>query len=103
VVVALSTPTLSSILTRGLPHSKVSILDKMTMGISSEAKEAALFAVIRFLSLCGRAVPIMHLAESKEPKILGMVTPGENYGTLMDQIDFSRVGETLGRIQVTRS
>ncbi|KAB5562842.1 Anhydro-N-acetylmuramic acid kinase [Coniochaeta sp. 2T2.1] len=83
-----------------LPHTKVGILNKDTMGISAEAKEAALFAVLGFLSVCGRPVAIPHLAESQEPKILGAITPGDNYGQLMAQIDLYRVGETLGRIHI---
>jgi 1,6-anhydro-N-acetylmuramate kinase len=96
-------PNIVDYVTTRLPHTKVEVLDRETIGISAEAKEAALFAVLGFLSICGRPVPIPHLAESQEQKILGAVTPGENYGQIMAQVDFSRVGESLGRIHVKSS
>ena len=83
------------------PQSRVKKLDQAPFKLDPSAKEAALFALLGYLAVCGRQVPLAADAEAKNPATLGVVTPGANYSGLMKAIVAD--GEfgswpTLGRI-----
>lgn len=83
------------------PQSRVAKLDDAPTKLDPSAKEAVLFALLGFLCVCGRTVPIAADAETTEPAILGVVTPGDNYRDVLEAVvrdrAFGRSG-TLGRI-----
>lgn len=86
-----------------LPGTNVNILSSSTIGIGAAAKEAVLFAVLGYLGVCGRDVAIADLSETRDKVVLGCVTPGDNYRSVMKKV----VGDeefisasTLGRIIV---
>lgn len=77
-------PTLMGYLSAGLPNSKITKLDDLSgSGMPAAAKEAVLFALLGFLTLCGRTVPVSSVEKAKQPAILGKITPGANYTTVM--------------------
>ncbi|EFW98652.1 glucokinase regulator family [Grosmannia clavigera kw1407] len=83
------------------PLSRVARLDQAPTRLEASAKEAVLFALLGFLCVCGRSVPVAADAETTEPAILGVVTPGDNYRDVMAAVvtdpAFGR-SSTLGRI-----
>ena len=78
-------------------------LDTAATGIEPNAKEAVLFALLGFLAVCGRTVPISEAYETQVPAILGCVTPGDNYRDVMAAVvrdaEFSTSG-VLGRVRL---
>ena len=95
-------PNILSYLSSSFPHTKVRKMEEATLGLSAEAKEAVMFAVLGFLGLCGRSVPIAGLSERREEAVLGAVTPGRNYRELLERVvrddgEFGRK-DILGRI-----
>lgn len=94
-------PNISRHLQARFPQAKVAKLDDLNLGISAAAKEAVLFALLGFLSICGRYIPVAGWAENREPAILGKITPGQNYHAVMRNVvsDSSfGVESGLGRI-----
>ncbi|TVY91073.1 Anhydro-N-acetylmuramic acid kinase [Lachnellula willkommii] len=94
-------PNIMRHLSARLPGTKVGILDSTAIGISAAAKEAVLFAVLGFLGMCGRKVAVANMSETRREVILGCVTPGDNYRSLLQKVagdkEFMEAG-TLGRI-----
>jgi 1,6-anhydro-N-acetylmuramate kinase len=85
------------------PQSRVMRLgdDDGPTKLDPSAKEAVLFALLGFLCVCGRSVPVAMDAETVESSIMGVVTPGENYRHVMEMVvrdqDFAKAG-ILGSI-----
>jgi 1,6-anhydro-N-acetylmuramate kinase len=96
-------PNIMGHLSARLQRTRVGVLDSATIGIGAAAKEAVLFAVLGFLGICGRNVAIADMSETKDEVVLGCVTPGENYRSLLQKVagdgEFMSAG-TLGRILV---
>ncbi|RSM09144.1 hypothetical protein CEP52_004235 [Fusarium oligoseptatum] len=94
-------PNILKHLQQRFPKSRVMKLDDAPVKIDPSAKEAVLFAVLGFLGVCGRTVPVAADSESTDPAIMGVVTPGDNYRDLMRAVvedsGFSSRG-VLGRI-----
>ncbi|TVY17204.1 Anhydro-N-acetylmuramic acid kinase [Lachnellula arida] len=94
-------PNIMRHLSARLPGTKVGILDSTAIGISAAAKEAVLFAVLGFLGMCGRKVAVANMSETRREVVLGCVTPGDNYRSLLQKVagdkEFMEAG-TLGRI-----
>lgn len=94
-------PNLMAHLTARLPGTRVAAMEKQTLGLSAEAKEAVLFAVLGFLGVCGRQVSVAGGSESRDGVVLGAVTPGSNYRQVLDRVvadkEFLTKG-ILGRI-----
>lgn len=84
-----------------LPKSRVMKLDAAPFKLDPNAKEAVLFALLGYLAVCGRQVPLAADAETKFPATLGVVTPGPNYSQVMKTVvgspDFG-TWPVLGRI-----
>jgi 1,6-anhydro-N-acetylmuramate kinase len=82
-------------------QSRVMKLDEAPFKLDPSAKEAVLFALLGYLAVCGRRIPLAADAETKDPAILGVVTPGANYSDVMKAIvadeEFGS-WSTLGRI-----
>lgn len=83
--------------------SRVMKLDDAPAKLAPNAKEAVMFALLGYISICGRTVPLPADAESVEPAILGVITPGDNYREVMQAVvtesGFSDNG-VLGRIHM---
>ncbi|OAQ81266.1 hypothetical protein VFPFJ_09721 [Purpureocillium lilacinum] len=83
------------------PEAQVMKLDDAPMKLDPSAKEAVLFALLGFLAVSGRRVPIAGCAETTSPAILGVITPGANYHQIMKSVvadeDFGS-DRVLGRI-----
>ncbi|KAH8690932.1 glucokinase regulator family [Talaromyces proteolyticus] len=88
------------------PESRVLKLNDAPTKLDPSAKEAVMFALLGYLCICGRSVPIAADAESLDPAILGVVTPGENYREILQKVvraqDFGNIGK-LGRILMLES
>jgi 1,6-anhydro-N-acetylmuramate kinase len=59
------------------------VQDERDLRIPADAKEAILFAVLGFLCVCGRPVTIASNETNTETAILGKISPGPNYVSLM--------------------
>lgn len=96
-------PNILQHLQRRFPHSLVARLDDAPTKIDPSAKEAVMFALLGFLSVCGRTVPIAADAETTHPAIMGVITPGDNYHAIMKTVvqepEFSNTS-VLGRILI---
>jgi 1,6-anhydro-N-acetylmuramate kinase len=88
------------------PESRVLKLNDSPIKLDPSAKEAVMFALLGYLCVCGRSVPIAADAESLDPAILGVVTPGENYHEMLQKVvraqDFGSI-MGLGRISILES
>lgn len=97
-------PNILKHLQNRFPQSLVAKLDDAPTKIDPSAKEAVMFALLGYLCVCGRTVPIAADAETSEPAILGVVSPGHNYGDIMSKVvqgtDFTKAN-VLGRILLT--
>ncbi|VUC35006.1 unnamed protein product [Clonostachys rosea] len=96
-------PNIMKHLQARFPTSRVSRLSEAPTKIEPNAKEAVMFALLGFLSVSGRTVPLAEDAESTEPAVLGVITPGENYRQIFQIVakdqEFLTHG-VLGRIQM---
>lgn len=83
------------------PDIKIARFDESPAHVDPGAKEAVLFALLGFLCVLGRQVPLPADAESLEPAVLGVITPGNNYIEVMrkamSQADGDRL-VILGRV-----
>lgn len=85
------------------PQSKVMRLDgaENVAKLDASAKEAVMFALLGFLCVCGRVVPLAADAEDTTPAVMGVVTPGDNYREILRAVaqdsGFDNC-EALGRI-----
>lgn len=68
------------------PTTTVLKLDKAPTKLDASAKEAVLFALLGFLCVCGRTVPIAADSETNDPVILGVITPGGNYRDILQNV-----------------
>lgn len=94
-------PNIMKWLSERLPQTKVERMEKGAFCLRADAKEAVLFAVLGFLGVCGRQVSIGGFSENRQLALLGAVTPGENYRSVMKRVveaeEFKSAG-VLGRI-----
>jgi hypothetical protein len=85
------------------PASRVAKLSEAPTIIEPNAKEAVMFALLGFLSVSGRTVPLADDSESTKPAVMGVITPGENYRQIIETVakseGFLKNG-VLGRIQM---
>lgn len=71
------------------------------VGIPAEAKEAVMFALLGFLCVCGRSVPIASNETRAEQAIMGKITPGKNFAAVLrNALDAQETKDVLGRIFV---
>ncbi|SPO03705.1 related to molecular chaperone distantly related to HSP70-fold metalloproteases [Cephalotrichum gorgonifer] len=66
--------------------SRVMRLDDAPVKVDPAAKEAVMFALLGYMSVCGWTIPIAGKSENADPAILGVVTPGDNYHEVMQRV-----------------
>jgi 1,6-anhydro-N-acetylmuramate kinase len=76
-------PNILQHLRNRFPDVKIARFNESPAHIDPSAKEAVLFALLGFLCVLGRRVPLPADAESLEPAVLGVITPGNNYVEVM--------------------
>ena len=69
-------PTLMAELGARVPGMKVRRTDEL--GVPEASKEALVFAIIGFLTLCGLPATIPSCTGARQPSVLGTVTPGRS-------------------------
>jgi anhydro-N-acetylmuramic acid kinase len=74
-------PALMKMLSTALPATEVTRYD--TYGLSANAKEAAAFAVLGYETLHGRAANVPRCTGARAPVVLGKITPGANFRSLL--------------------
>lgn len=94
-------PNIMNHLQARFPSSKVRQLNDAAASMNPSAKEAVLFALLGYLGVCGRTVPISAASETQTPAVMGNITPGDNYKDIMRLVaqdsSFTSNG-TLGRV-----
>ncbi|CAH0047259.1 unnamed protein product [Clonostachys solani] len=96
-------PNIMKHLQTRFPASRVARLSEAPTKIEPNAKEAVMFALLGFLSVSGRTVPLAADSESTEPAVMGVITPGENYRQIIDAVVRNEgflANGVLGRIQM---
>jgi 1,6-anhydro-N-acetylmuramate kinase len=76
-------PVLMRYLADSFPSARVAPLDELEGGVPAAAKEAVMFALLGFLCVSGRQVPVSSVEEAKGATVMGKVTPGPNYRDLI--------------------
>ncbi len=66
-------------LAHAFPSARVAPLDELKGGVPAAAKEAVMFALLGFLCVSGRQVPVSSVEDAKGATVMGKVTPGPNY------------------------
>lgn len=93
-------PVLMAELRGHFPHARVRTLDEGTgeggQGLRAEAKEAVLFALLGYLCVGGRRGRVSALEGGAET-VLGKITPGNNFASLMRRA-LDAEGGVLGRV-----
>ena len=69
-------PTLMAELGARVPGVRVRRTDEL--GVPEASKEALVFAIIGFLTLCGLPATIPSCTGARQPSVLGTVTPGQS-------------------------
>lgn len=87
------------VLAQSAGHQSTASNGPARSGMPSNAKEAILFAVLGFLCVYGRTVPVAADEMNREDGVVGKITPGPNYRDLLRRaMDGAVSTETLGRI-----
>jgi anhydro-N-acetylmuramic acid kinase len=74
-------PTLVAMLRRLL--GAIPVVTHEALGFSSDAKEAIAFAVLAYETIHGRPGSLPSCTGARARQILGKITPGSNYGSLL--------------------
>lgn len=79
-------PVIMAYLTEAFPSTRVAPLDEAEgAGIPAAAKEAVMFALLGFLCMSGRQVPVSSVEVAKGGAVMGKITPGSNYRRVVAQ------------------
>lgn len=88
-------PVLMAELSQAFPCARVRTLDEAR--VPAEAKEGVLFALLGYLCVGGRKARVSAL-ESGPEVVLGKITPGDNFTSLMRRALSEEDAEVLGRV-----
>ena len=77
-------PTLMRMLAQRLPNSRVIRSD--TAGLPADGKEAIAFAVLAYETIHDRPGTLARVTGATGARVLGAITPGENFSALMRQL-----------------
>jgi len=91
-------PTMLAMLQAALPASSVRIVD--TLALAADAKEAVAFAVAGYVTLHGWPNNVPSATGASHPTVLGSITPGANYRTLLEQV-VAAPREPVSRLELT--
>ncbi len=74
-------PTLRAMLAAAMPDADLRLVD--AFGLSADAKEAVAFALLGYVCLHGHPADMRAVTGADAPAVLGSLTPGGNYRTLL--------------------
>jgi anhydro-N-acetylmuramic acid kinase len=92
-------PTLVRMIQAALPSAAVRPVDDLSL--DADAKEAVAFAVLGYATLHGWPNNVPDATGAARPVVLGSLTPGENYRTLLRHV-VSAPAEPVQRIEIVR-